>query len=92
MRSKTKAEKERLQAVADLPCCVSGETFNVVVHHCGTGMGRQKDHFKTIPLADRLHSPYSPDGLHHLGRRKWEQINGVTEEELLEKTNRMLGV
>lgn len=91
IRRKTKAEADRLAAVATLPCCVSGETGHVVVHHISTGMGRAKDHFKTIPLADRLHSPYSPDGLHHLGRRKWEEVNGVTEEELLDKVNAILG-
>lgn len=83
----TKAERERWGQVRDLGCIVrkhGGCSGRVTLHHCGTGMGRKKDHSKVIPLC----------WMHHLGaegvdgkkisKREWQRKYG-TEKELLEK-------
>jgi uncharacterized NAD-dependent epimerase/dehydratase family protein len=85
----TKAEKARLNAVAELPCAVCGLEC-VQVHHIrtGVGMGRRSSHFDTIPLCHRHH--IGSDGIHHLGRRAWEAMIDRTELELLSETNQKL--
>jgi hypothetical protein len=78
-----KVERKLLEWVKHQPCSVCNKPGPSIAHHIGTGMGRKKDHFRTIPLCEDHHSPYKPNGLHALSRRVWEKAFGVTEEELL---------
>ncbi len=89
----TKLEKERLQAVADLPCYAcfqDGFENQSEVHHIrslkrGSGMGLRPSHFDTIPLCSGHHRTNKISV--HLGKKEFEKRYG-TEQEILEKTNR----
>lgn len=84
-------EKLHISSVASLGCIIGdiGCCGRITIHHCGTGIGRKKDHLKTIPLC----------WMHHLGKlgvdgkviskRAWQAKYG-TETELLEKVRRLL--
>lgn len=81
----TKAEKDHMDKVSQLPCAVCG-AFGVHVHHqrTGIGMGRRATAFQTIPLCPEHHQGMT--GIHGMGRKAFERHHGVTEIELLEKT------
>ena len=60
------------------------------VQHCGTGMGRQKDHDAVIALCWRHHlGDLGIDGK-VISKPEWEQRYG-TEESLLARTRELLG-
>jgi len=89
VKRKTQAERDHLEAVAALPCCVSGK-YGVHVHHLPTQGGR-KNHFRTIPLSPYHHTDGPYGEAVHQGRKAFEQRYG-TEESLWIKTNRILGI
>ena len=81
------AAKQHMERVASLGCIIcQGEAE---VHHLlhQKGMGRRNSHFETIPLCFPHHR--GEDGIHTIGRRKWEARYG-TELELLERTRAQL--
>jgi len=79
-----------MASVAQLPCVVCG-IRPVTVHHCMTGIGRRKDHLKTISLCWMHHlGPEGIDGK-QMGKRVWEAKYG-SEKVLLEKVNKLLAV
>ena len=85
-----KLERERLQAVADMPCYAcfqDGRETNAEVHHIRsqTGLGLRPSHFATIPLCP-THHRYGKVSV-HLGKKAFVAKYG-TEQEILEKTNR----
>ena len=85
-----KIERERLQAVADLPCYAcfqDGLEVASEVHHIRshTGLGLKSSSFLTIPLCPRHHR-YGKVSV-HLGKKAFIAKYG-TEQEILEKTNR----
>ncbi|BAQ91568.1 HNH endonuclease [uncultured Mediterranean phage uvMED] len=87
---KTKAEKERLQTIAEMPCYAcfqDGRETNAEVHHIRsqTGLGLRPSHFATIPLCP-THHRYGKVSV-HLGKKAFVERYG-TEQEILEKTNR----
>ncbi|BAQ91360.1 HNH endonuclease [uncultured Mediterranean phage uvMED] len=88
---KTKAEKERLQTIAEMPCyaCFQDGKGEVPseVHHIRkhTGMGLRPSHFDTIPLCSGCHRTNKISV--HLGKKAFVERYG-TEQEILEKTNR----
>lgn len=95
-KTKTAEEKAHMGRVADLGCILCrklgyGET-PAEVHHIrtGTGAGRRASHFDTIGLCPEHHRGNT--GLHGLGRKRFEQIYSITELELLDLTNQLLGV
>jgi hypothetical protein len=77
----TKTEREWMSKVAQMPCVVCG-SWPVQVHHAGTGAGGRRDHMKVLPVCFDHHQ--GKNGIHTLGRKKWQGIYG-TETELLEK-------
>lgn len=81
----TKAERNHMDKVAQLPCAVCGAR-GVHVHHIrtGIGMGRRATPFQTIPLCPEHHQGNT--GIHGMGRKAWERHHGVTELELLKET------
>lgn len=93
----TKADKKRFAAIREMGCILSlhksGETGTPCsVHHILTDRipGRRNTHDKTIGLAPRYHQE-SPEAIHTMGREAWEKHHGITELELLEMTNRLIG-
>ena len=84
----TKAQKERMGRLKYMPCIVCGYS-PVEVQHCNTKMGLKKDHDATISLCFEHHR--GKMGIHTIGRRLWEKLFG-SEDELLIKTNKLLGL
>ena len=87
---KTKAEKERLQTIAEMPCYAcfqEGKEISSEVHHIRkhTGMALRPSHFDTIPLCSG-HLRTNKISV-HLGKREFVKRYG-TEQEILEKVNR----
>jgi hypothetical protein len=88
-----KLERERLQAVADMPCYAcfqDGLEMQSEVHHIrslklGSGMGKKSDVVYTIPLCPKHHR-FGKVSV-HLGKKEFEKRYG-TELEILEKVNR----
>lgn len=81
----TKAERNHMDKVAQLPCAVCG-IHPVSVHHIrtGIGMGRRATAFQTIPLCPEHHQGNA--GIHGMGRKAWERFIGKTELQILEET------
>ncbi len=52
---KTASEQRHCDAIHALPCIVTGLS-QVIWHHCFTGGGGRKNHFKTIPLHPAFHT------------------------------------
>lgn len=87
---KTKAEKERLQTIAEMPCYAcfqDGLEVASEVHHIRshTGIGLKSSSFMTIPLCPRHHR-YGKVSV-HLGKVDFEKKYG-TQQEILKKINR----
>ena len=87
---KTKAEKERLQTIAEMPCYAcfqDGVEMQSEVHHIRkhTGMGLRPSHFDTIPLCSGHHRTNKISV--HLGKIEFEKKYG-TQQEILKKVNR----
>ena len=82
----TKAEREHMNAVAELGCAICKRPAQV--HHVAN-QGVRASHYETIPICGYHHT----DGPHgeaiHQGRRTWEARFG-TERELLVKTLQQL--
>lgn len=85
----TKAEREHMGRIAQMPCAVCG-AFGVHVHHIrtGVGMGRRASNLDTIPLCPEHHQGMT--GIHGCGRKAWERHHGITELELLSKIKESL--
>lgn len=86
----TKAERQWMQAIADLPCIVC-RSRPVCVHHLLDG-GRRISHEHTIPLCWQHHQSGRNDAQivsRHPWKRAFEKRYG-TEMELLEKVRRMV--
>lgn len=88
------AEKEYMGRVAALGCAICrrlgyGET-PAQVHHqrTGIGKGQRASSYQTVPLCPEHHTGNT--GFHTLGRR-FAVVYGVTEVELVEETQRILG-
>ena len=89
-KTKTKAEKERLQTIAEMPCYAcfqDGFENQAEVHHIRkhTGMGLRPPHSDTIPLCYSHHRTGKISV--HLGKKEFEKRYG-TEQEILKKVNR----
>ena len=60
------------------------------IHHCGTGGGGRKDHWKIVPLCQSMHTgPGGIDG-RVISKKAWQETY-TTEGEMLETVERMLG-
>lgn len=94
MSSKTKEERLHLMRTVELGCCVCknlGHPDTVaMIHHIrhGQGMSQRASHFEVLPLCHYHHQ--GEEGIHTLGRRRWEAKFG-TELQLLEQVRAELG-
>lgn len=88
-KTRTKADKAHLAAVAALPCSTCAAEGPSECHHIrdGMGIGMKASDKETIPLCYRCHR--GEYGFHTLGKRRWEQTFG-TQREHLAKTLALL--
>jgi hypothetical protein len=78
-----KAEREHLNKVSSLPCCLCGDV-PTEVHHLreGQGMAQRAQHFLVIPLCPSCHR--GPQGAH--GDKTMFRIMKKDELDLLAET------
>lgn len=93
----TKAEKEHLNALAELGCIVClnlgyGKS-PAEIHHIrhGVGMGQRNNHKNAIPLCHKHHRTGGYGVALHAGQKAFEDNYG-TESELLECVNKLLNI
>jgi hypothetical protein len=86
----TKAEKEHFRKVAELGCSLcrflGNEGTIPELHHIRRAGIRSKS--PVIPLCPFHHR--GSGGIHGMGRKAFEREYGITEEELLEKTESLI--
>lgn len=86
MKTKTSAEKEYHEWIAERTCVACG-SWPVTIHHLrningsNVGIGNRADHFLSIGLCPDCHQ--GPDGIHH--NRKVFEMRWGTETQLLER-------
>jgi len=86
----TKADKEWYDKIVQLGCIVCGAP--AIVHHLtGAGMGLRSNNLDSIPLCPSHHNMGDFGECVHNGTKTFEENYG-TQEELLEKTRRLLNV
>lgn len=87
----TKLEKERYAKLARIGCILClhlqrGYT-EPQMHHIRK-YGGKRDNAPTIPLCFTHHT--GSEGVHHLGRKRFEAQFEITQEQLLEMTEKLL--
>jgi len=87
----TKHEKEKYRKIAELGCSLCrylqlGET-PAELHHIRRSGVRSRS--PVIPLCT-YHHRGSNTSIHGMGRKRFEQEYGITEEQLLEKTESLI--
>ena len=89
----SKNEKIALNKIAELGCILCSEVLGIEgsaaeLHHVRR-YGAKRATSDLLPLCPEHHR--GNNGIHGLGRKSFEAKYGVTEEELLERTNQKLG-
>jgi hypothetical protein len=83
----TKLEKEKFRKIAELGCSLCRHQGNegtpAELHHIRRSGVRSKS--PVIPLCP-FHHRGANTSIHGMGRKRFEQEYGITEEQLLEKT------
>lgn len=88
-------DPKHLARVRNLPCSLcyfleQKQTSRTTVHHKhGGGMGRKASDLLVMALCDNCHQK-GEFAFHHIGRVTWEEKFGITQDDLIEITNRML--
>ena len=88
--SRTASEQRHCDAIHEMRCIVTRHG-TVIEHHCFTGGGGRRNHFKTIPLAPWMHTRVERQARGtiypalHENRKLFAETYG-TETELLCKT------
>jgi hypothetical protein len=86
----TKSEKEKLRKIAELGCSLCRHQGNEgtpsELHHIRRAGFRAKS--PIIPLCTNHHR--GNIGLHGMGRKRFEAVYKITEEELLEQTEKLI--
>jgi hypothetical protein len=87
----TKVEKERYKKLARIGCilCLHLERgyTEPQMHHIRK-YGGKRDNAPTIPLCFNHHT--GGEGVHYMGRKRFESHFQITQEELLEMTEKLL--
>jgi len=81
----TIATKRHLNLVAGLGCIICRN--EACCHHirAGQGMAQKSSDYECLPLCWNHHQ--GPEGIHHLGTKRWQKIYG-DERDLLAKVMR----
>ena len=89
----TKNEKERYRKIAELGCSLCRHQGNegtpAELHHIRRG-NIPRSQAPVIPLCT-YHHRGSNTSIHGMGRRQFEVVYQITQEELLEQTKRLIG-
>jgi hypothetical protein len=87
----TKHEKEKYRKISELGCSLCRHQGNegtpAELHHIRRGGVRSQS--PVIPLCT-FHHRGSNTSIHGMGRKRFEQEYGITEEQLLEKTESLI--
>lgn len=89
-------DPKHLAKVAQLPCSLCThlkrkQTTRTEVHHLhGFGMGKKVSDRLCMPLCSECHRA-GEFAFHHIGRVAWEEKFGLTQNQLIELTNIMIG-
>jgi len=87
----TKSEKEKYRKISELGCSLCRHQGNegtpAELHHIRRGGVRSRS--PIIPLCT-YHHRGSNTSIHGMGRKRFEQEYGITEEQLLEKTESLI--
>jgi len=87
----TKNEKEKLRKIAELGCALCRNQGNegtpAELHHIRRGGVRSRS--PVIPLCP-YHHRGSNTSIHGMGRKRFEQEYGITEEQLLAQTESLI--
>jgi len=87
----TKHEKEKYRKIAELGCSLCRHQGNegtpAELHHIRRSGIRSRS--PVIPLCT-FHHRGSNTSIHGMGRKRFEQEYGITEEQLLEKTESLI--
>ena len=87
----TKHEKEKYRKIVELGCSLCRHQGNegtpAELHHIRRGGIRSRS--PVIPLCT-FHHRGSNTSIHGMGRKRFEQEYGITEEQLLEKTESLI--
>lgn len=92
-----KKERDHMSAVAEIGCiaCLTAFAINtpyVELHHIGNGAtGKKSSNFEVIPLCPEHHRLGGYGVAIHAGKKSFQAKYG-TEQELLEKTLKLLNV
>ncbi len=93
MGTKTKKEKDHMNAVAGLGCIACNKLgfpgSPAQLHHIknNTGVGRKSSHYEVIPLC-HYHHTGSEDAYHHSPKKFTEKFG--SQEDLLKETLELL--
>ena len=88
-------DPKRMAAIHNLPCSLCflkgwKQTSKTISHHkIGLGLGKKASDLLTMSLCDNCHTK-GQNAIHHIGRVAWEEKFNVTEDDLIEITNKML--
>jgi hypothetical protein len=89
----TKLEKEKYRKIAELGCSLCRHQGNegtpAELHHIRRG-NIPRAQAPVIPLCT-YHHRGSNTSIHGMGRRQFEIVYQITQEELLEQTKRLIG-
>jgi hypothetical protein len=89
----SKLEKEKYRKIAELGCSLcrhqGNEGTSAELHHIRRG-NIPRAQAPVIPLCT-YHHRGSNTSIHGMGRRQFEIVYQITQEELLEQTERLLG-
>lgn len=95
-KAATKDERHYMGLVANLGCALCRRHYSVFspaeVHHArtGVGAGQRSSHYDTIPLCP-VHHRLGNESLHVMGRKAFEARHQVSELDLRDETQRLLG-
>ena len=88
-------DKKHLARVAQLQCSLcfflgkEQRTRTTVHHKHGGGLGKKASDRLVMALCSEHHQT-GPDAFHHIGRVDFEERFGLTQDELIEITNKLL--
>ena len=87
-------DKKRLADIHQLPCarCYTKgykQISRTIAHHkIGMGLGRKASDLLTMALCNYCHTGLN--GIHAVPLHKWEEYEGLTQDDLILVTNKML--
>ena len=88
-------DPKRLSAIHEIPCALAfylgqTQTSRTTAHHkIGMGIGKKASDLLTMSLSEEFHQT-GPHAIHHIGVPAFEKKFNVTQNELIEITDKLL--